>query len=101
MEEIRNVDEQPGGCPEARLGLKPPGYFALVPDKESGGDHVIEYWGSKVLLIGRGTADIVGRLTLCVQVMAEGPELVLSETRKDEQKVKEGGYLFRECRTGS
>jgi len=100
--ELRKRLETQMNNPEValRLELKPPGYFGLVPDKESDGDQVIEYGGSKVLLIERGIADIVGRLTLGVQAMAEGPELVLSETRKDGQKVKEGGYFFRECRTG-
>jgi len=61
-----------------RLRLNLPGRFRLVLGRESDGDQVIEYGGSKVLLIGRDSADLVAGWTLGVRYTAEGSKLVLS-----------------------
>jgi len=82
-----------------RLELKPPGHFSLVLDGKARGDRVIQYRGSKVLLIGEGVADVVDRLTLDVQTIADNPALVLSKTHGQGPIAKEAGYTFRESRT--
>lgn len=61
-----------------RLRLKLPRRFRLVLDRESDGDQVIEYKGSKVLLIGRDSAGLVAGWTIGVRHTAGGAKLVLS-----------------------
>lgn len=72
---LTNTDD-PEIC--LRLAMKSPSEFGLALGREEEGDQVIEYEGSKVLLIGREAADFVDSLTLDVQDAPEGKKLVLS-----------------------
>lgn len=61
-----------------RLVMKSPSEFGLALDREAEGDQVIEYEGSKVLLIGREVADFVDGLTFAFKDTPEGKKLVFS-----------------------
>ena len=60
-----------------RLELRSPENFGLALDRQAEGDQVIEYEGSKVLLIGEDVADLADKLILSVEDAAEGPKLVV------------------------
>jgi len=60
-----------------RLEFRSPENFGLALDRQAEGDQVIEYEGSKVLLIGEDVADLADKLILSVEDAAEGPKLVV------------------------
>lgn len=65
-----------------RLSLKAPEQFGFVLDNEAEGDQVVEYKGSKVLLVDPDLAPVVDEATLDVQDTPEGPKLVVSKQKK-------------------
>lgn len=73
---IDNVD-----WPGARLRLidRGQGKLGLGVDIEAPEDHVIEYEGTKLLLIEPGLATGFRHITLDVDDTPDGPELVISE----------------------
>lgn len=62
-----------------RLELKSPGEFGLLLGKEAEGDQVVEYEGTKVLLVASELAPVVEGITFDVQDTADGPKLVVSK----------------------
>jgi Fe-S cluster assembly iron-binding protein IscA len=74
--ESANISE-----PEVGLRLAPtaPGQFGLVADGEREGDQVIEYEGSKVLLVGSELAEPLDGVTIDCQDTPEGARLVMSK----------------------
>lgn len=59
-----------------RLELKPPGQLGLVLSEEVEGDQVVEEEGSKVLLVGSETAEMLEGVTIDVQDAPDGLKLV-------------------------
>lgn len=72
---LTNTDD-PEIC--LRLAMKSPSEFGLALDKEVEGDQVIEYEGSKVLVIDKKAADLTNSVTLDLQDTPEGQKLVVS-----------------------
>lgn len=60
-----------------RLAISSPGHFALTIDVENPGDQVVEYEGSKVLLVEQGLAASLEEVTLDVEGTPEGPKLAI------------------------
>lgn len=71
---LANTDDPEIGL---RLALGPGGQLALVLDKESEGDQVIEHKGSKVLLVGAELAFVVDGVTIDVRDTEDGPRLIV------------------------
>lgn len=70
-----------GASPELglRLTATGPGQFGLAPDREKGGDQVVEHEGSKVLLVDEEVSEALEGVTIdCVET-AQGPRLVFSQ----------------------
>ena len=61
-----------------RLTATEEGKLGLGIDIESPDDEVVEYEGSKVLLVEKGLASSLQGLTLDVQDTADGPQLAIS-----------------------
>lgn len=62
-----------------RLSLKAPGQFGFVLDSEAEGDQLVEYEGSKVLLVAPNLAPVVDEVTLDVKDTPNGPKLFISK----------------------
>jgi len=73
---LLNNTEDPEIC--LRLSMKSPSEIAILLDKEAEGDQVIEYEGSRVLLIGKEMVDAVDSVTLDLQDTPEGKRLAVS-----------------------
>ena len=73
---LAHTDDSEGSL---RLELKPPGEFGLLLGKEAEGDQVVEYEGTKVLLVASELAPVVEGITFDVQDTADGPKLVVSK----------------------
>ena len=67
--------------PEIGLRLTPtePGQLGLIPDNEREGDQVVEYEGSKVLLVGTELTESLEGITIDCQDTPEGPRLIISQ----------------------
>ena len=80
-QELKKILARKVNWPGARLRLidRGKGKLGLGIDIETPGDHVIEYEGSKILLIEPELASNLKAITLDVDNTSEGTELVLSE----------------------
>ena len=76
---LANTDDQEAGL---RLTMKSPGQLGLVLDRQSPGDSVIEYEGSKVLLLEHEIAELLKEVTLDVQDTPDGPQLAIFQGQK-------------------
>jgi Fe-S cluster assembly iron-binding protein IscA len=78
-EELKRMLSAKADNPQAGLRLVPssPGTWALIIDIEMPDDQVIEYEGSKVLLVEQALAASLEGVTLDVQDTAEGRKLVV------------------------
>jgi len=67
--------------PQARLRLIPDGQgeLGLGIDIESPGDEIVEYKGSRVLVVEHGLADSLKGVILDVDDTPQGPQLVIAE----------------------
>jgi len=72
--------------PEAslRLELKTPNQFGLALGKEAEGDQVIEYEGTKVLLVASELAPVVDGIILDLQDTSGGPQLVVTKEKQGD-----------------
>jgi len=68
-----------------RLALAGPGHVGVVLDREREGDQVVEYKGSKVLVVEARLAEALDPATLDFRDDEEGPHLFIyqSEGRED------------------
>jgi len=64
-----------------RLTASEPDNFGLGIDIEMPGDHVVEYEGSKVLVVEQGLATHLKGVTLDVEDTGDGPQVVLVTRR--------------------
>jgi Fe-S cluster assembly iron-binding protein IscA len=72
---FEKVDDPLAGL---RLTTDSQGQLGLSIDVEASGDKVVEYEGSKVLMVDEGLIDSLGGLTLDVEDTSEGSKLVLT-----------------------
>ena len=79
-QELRRILSEKVDMPQARLRLiaKRQGNLGLGIDIEAQGDQVVEYEGSKVLIIEPGLATSLKGVTLDIEDTPEGPELVIA-----------------------
>ena len=71
---------RPFGCAQGlRLIRNDEGQLGLGIDVEQEGDNVVEFEGTKVLLVEEGLAVSLVGLTMDVEETAEGPKLVLNK----------------------
>lgn len=56
------------------------GQFGLRVDRETRGDQVIEYGGTKVLLVEEGLADALADATIDAESTAQGDDLIINRS---------------------
>jgi len=80
-QELRRILSENVDMPQARLRLiaKGQGKLGLGIDIEAPGDQVVEYEGSKVLVVEPGLATNLKGVTLDIEDTSEGAELVICE----------------------
>ena len=80
-QELRRILSEKVDMPQARLRLiaRGQGKLGLGIDIEAPGDQVVEYEGSKVLIVEPGLATNLKGVTLDVDDTSEGAKLVISE----------------------
>ena len=84
--ELKKLLEAKVDWPGARLRLidRGQGVIGLGVDLESPGDEVIEYNGVPIMVIGPEFASGLKLITLDVDDTPGGPELVITEERKEQ-----------------
>ena len=80
-QELKRILTETVDMPQARLRLmdRGRGKLGLGIDIEVPGDQIVEYEGSKVLIIEPGLAANLKGVTLDVDVTSEGANLIISE----------------------
>ncbi|MFH1169262.1 MAG: adhesin [Chloroflexota bacterium] len=78
-QELKRILNAKADLPQARLRLTSgaSGQLGLGIDIEMPDDHIVEYEGTKVLIVEQGLASRLVGVTLDVQDTAEGLELVI------------------------
>jgi hypothetical protein len=59
------------------------GQFGLQADRPALGDHVVEYEGTKVLLVDEELADALADAVIDAEASARGDDLIISRSRVD------------------
>ena len=79
--ELRKLLLNKSDMPQARLRLisSGQGELGIGLDIEYPGDEIIEYQGSRLLVIEQALASSLGRITLDVDDTPQGPQLVIEE----------------------
>lgn len=67
------------------------GQFGLSADRPSAGDHVVEYAGSKLLLVEEELADALSDATIDAEATGEGEDLVITRPRRADAQDGAGG----------
>jgi len=62
-----------------RLDASAPGQFGLVPDRERGGDQVVEHEGTPVLYLSEELSSALDGATIDCRDTPEGQQLVISK----------------------
>jgi Fe-S cluster assembly iron-binding protein IscA len=70
-----------------RLSLQEEGQFGISLDSESEGDQVVEYEGSKVLLVAPALSNVLEGRTMDVHDAEEGPKLYITKGNKDNSPL--------------
>lgn len=67
------------------------GQFGLRADRETVGDQVVEYCGTKVLLVEEGLADVLSDATIDAEPTARGDDLIIERPGQIETENGYGG----------
>lgn len=68
-----------------------PGVFGLRADRETPGDHVVEYGGTKVLLVEEELADALADATIDAESTGSGDGLIISRPGQVGTEKGNGG----------
>jgi Fe-S cluster assembly iron-binding protein IscA len=67
------------------------GQFGLSADRPSAGDHVVEYGGSKLLLVEEELADALADATIDAETTGEGEDLIITRPGRPGAENGAGG----------
>jgi Fe-S cluster assembly iron-binding protein IscA len=67
------------------------GQFGLQADRETLGDQVVEYGGTKVLLVEEGLADVLSDATIDAEPTGRGDDLIIERPGQIDTENGHGG----------